>query len=162
MKTGKHMLGRRLSAETKLKISASQIRIGNKPPSSVGRIFSEETRAKIGLSNKKAFLEGRKSVKGDKNPSWKGGKKPLVLTIRHCLEYRLWRSDCMTRDDFTCQLCGIRGGNLEVDHFPKKFSTIFWENKIESLIEAIGCSEFWNLNNGRTLCRACHDKTKKK
>ena len=80
--------------------------------------------------------------------------------VRHCFKNRQWRSDCFTRDNFTCQNCGVRGGNLEVDHYPKMFSVIFQENNINSLEEALNCEEFWNLNNGRTLCQRCHNRTK--
>jgi len=31
---------------------------------------------------------------------------------------------------------------------------------INSLEEALNCEELWNVNNGRTLCRKCHNKTK--
>ena len=160
MKTGKHMLGRKLSRLTKRKMSESQKRIGNKPPSSFGRKLSEETKRKISESNKKAYAEGRKSVRGDKNPAWKGGITLLVFRIRHCFRYRQWVSDIFSRDDFTCQECDKRGGYLEAHHFPKKFSDILEEYKIKTLQEALNCEELWSLNNGQTLCRKCHDKTK--
>ncbi len=35
---------------------------------------------------------------------------------------------------------------------------IFYENKINNLEQAIDCSEFWDINNGRTLCKSCHKK----
>ena len=85
------------------------------------------------------------------------------MQIRGCLEYRQWRTDIFERDNYTCQECGACSGNgkkviLNADHI-KTFSTIFRENKISSFEEAISCSEFWELNNGRTLCVGCH-KTK--
>jgi len=106
----------------------------------------------------KPWNVGRKvpQISGENHPNWKGGVTPLMLQIRHCFEYRQWRSDIFTKDDFTCQKCKVRGGKLEADHYPKKFSTIFHENKIKSLEEALSCEEFWNINNGRTLCKKCH------
>lgn len=109
-------------------------------------------------------LESRKKLselnKGANSYLWKGGITPLVMQIRGCLEYRQWRTDIFERDNYSCQECGACSGNgkkviLNADHV-KTFSTIFHENKISSLEEAINCSEFWELNNGRTLCVGCH------
>ncbi len=100
--------------------------------------------------------------RGENSGKWKGGITPLLLQIRNCFEYRVWRSDVFTRDDYICQLCGLRGVEIHADHYPKKFSTIFYENKITSLEQALACEEFWNINNGRTLCKPCHlEETKK-
>ena len=99
---------------------------------------------------------------GKSNPNWKSGITSLARQIRGCFKYRLWRSDVFTRDDFMCQICSVRGGNLEADHYPKQFSAIFHENKIKNLQQALDCAEFWNINNGRTLCKKCHNKTKRK
>ncbi len=109
-------------------------------------------------------LESRKRLselnKGANSYLWKGGITPLVMQIRGCLEYRQWRTDVFVRDNYTCQDCGACNGNgkkiiLNADHI-KTFSTIFSENQISSLEEAVACSEFWDLDNGRTLCLDCH------
>ena len=115
---------------------------------------SKKTREKLSIS-----LRGRN--RGDKNPNWKGGIYLLASIIRHNFKYRLWRSDILTRDNYICVLCGKSGGELAVDHYPKMFSIIFKENNIKSLEEALNCEEFWNINNGRTLCRECHIKITK-
>lgn len=112
---------------------------------------------KNGGQNWNKGLRGLNS--GEKSPNWKGGITPIILQIRHCFEYRQWRSDILTRDNYVCQFCGQRGGELVVDHFPKAFSQIFHDNNIKSLQEALVCEEFWNINNGRTLCNECHKKT---
>ncbi len=97
---------------------------------------------------------------GELHWNWKGGITPLVMEIRNNEKYRIWRKAVFERDDYTCQLCGERGVFLEADHFPKRFSEIFKEFYIKNLDEALNCEKFWNINNGRTLCRRCHDKTK--
>lgn len=117
-----------------------------------GKKTSEETRRKLSEVHK---------ARKEKNNFWKGGVTQIQLQIRHCFEYRQWRSDIFTRDDYTCQYCGDRGGELNADHYPKMFSTIFHENKIKSLEDGLKCEEFWNINNGRTLCRECHIKVTK-
>lgn len=166
------------SEETKRKISETRKRIGYKPPSRLGAKHSLESLKKMsegsklawkknwhpgGMLGKKMSKETRmkmsESHKGSKSYLWKGGITPLVLQIRHCFKTRQWRSDIYTRDNYTCQICFIRGGKLNADHYPKTFSNIFRDNKIKSLEQALICEEFWNINNGRTLCLLCHKKT---
>lgn len=118
-------------------------------------IYSEETKKRISNS-----LRGK--MVGDKSPNWKGGVTILVEFLRRCFEYRQWRSDVFTRDNFTCQECGdATGGNLNAHHI-KYFSHILEEYKIETKEEALNCKELWNINNGITLCDICHINKHKK
>ncbi|KKQ97136.1 MAG: HNH endonuclease domain protein [Candidatus Woesebacteria bacterium GW2011_GWB1_39_12] len=121
--------------------------------------FSEEHKRKIGLAKKgkRPSLETRKKM-SENSGRWKGGITPEIKKIRVCFEYRQWISDVFTRDNFTCQECGKRGGDLEAHHL-KSFSKIINENKIGKLKDALNCSELWNINNGQTLCKSCHKKT---
>lgn len=64
--------------------------------------------------------------------------------IRRSEAYKHWRTTVYSRDDFTCQLCGIKGGKLHADHV-KPFA-LFPDLRLE-------------ISNGRTLCKACHLKT---
>lgn len=97
-------------------------------------------------------------TKGPNHYNWKGGITPLKKAIRESHKYRLWRSDVFTRDDFTCTICGKRGGYIEADHYPLMFIEVMEMNAIKSLEEANTCDELWNINNGRTLCQECHRK----
>ena len=110
----------------------------------------------------KAWNKGIKQPEfsGKNHPRWKGDS-PLRKAIRGLFEYRQWRSDVMTRDKFSCVWCGSKE-NLEVDHFPRRFIDIFRKYEISNTEEAIKCSELWNINNGRTLCKNCHYQTKLK
>ncbi len=72
------------------------------------------------------------ALRGNRSYLWEGGKSNLRTLIRNCFKYRQWRSDIFTRDDFTCQNCGERGGKLEADHFPKSYSAIIEGNKIKT------------------------------
>jgi 5-methylcytosine-specific restriction endonuclease McrA len=88
-------------------------------------------------------------------------RKPTTLLyrqIRNVIEYRQWRSDVFTRDNFTCQSCGSVGGRLQAHHI-KSFSKIISDNKIENLKQGLDCQELWNINNGVTLCIQCHSLT---
>jgi 5-methylcytosine-specific restriction endonuclease McrA len=135
-----------------------------------GKRLSEMHKEKISktLKGRKPYwLLGKKPwnyckvfLSKEKNPNWRGGVTPLRNLIRNCFKYRQWRSDIFTRDNFTCILCNKKGGYIEVDHYPKSFSKIFYDNKIKSLQEALECEELWNINNGRTLCLKCHNETK--
>ncbi len=102
---------------------------------------------------------GRPEMRGNKNPMWKGGTTLLKTRVRDCFKYFQWRSDIFTRDDFICQECERRGVYLEAHHI-KLLSKIIEEYEIKTLEEALICEELWNINNGMTLCRECHDKTK--
>lgn len=102
-------------------------------------------------------------LSGKKCNFWKGGITELADRIRDCFKYRQWRSDIFTRDNFTCQDCGIRNRKglgktiiLEVHHI-KEFNKIIKENNIKTLEDALLCEELWNINNGRTLCKECHN-----
>jgi 5-methylcytosine-specific restriction endonuclease McrA len=120
-----------------------------------GILHSEESKRKMSISRK-----GRRppcaGMPGEKNGNWKGGITPICLAIRLSHKYRLWRADVITKDRFTCMLCGSVGVNLEVDHYPKKFNTIFKESGVKTTADAYNYEEFWDINNGRTLCRNCH------
>ena len=100
------------------------------------------------------------AITGSKNPRWKGGITNLNQKIRHLLKYKLWLQAIFKRDNWTCMICKKRGGNLEADHYPKKFSEILKENNIKSSEDAKRCDILWSLSNGRTLCLRCHNRTK--
>lgn len=119
------------------------------------------SKSHIGYKQSKETIEKRvKQFRGKNSPRWKGGITPLVRKVRNCFKYRQWRSDIFTRDDYTCQKCGIRGTEIHADHYPKSFSKIFKDNNLKTFEEALNCEELWNINNGRVLCKSCHLKTK--
>lgn len=161
--------GKIMSKEQKLKISNS-LKLAHINNPDIRKRMSE-TRKKKGLKfnfswkGKHLSREHKNKLselrRGCKNPAWKGGIVSLTNQIRKCFKNRQWKSDIFTRDDFTCVLCGRRGVYLEADHYPKQFSQIFQDNNIKTLEQALGCEEFWNINNGRTLCLECHGKTKR-
>jgi hypothetical protein len=153
------------------RLCSDKSRVGGKFPNRKPKVYTKEGREKMVTSmvgNKRASgfkmtEEHRHKIidahSGDKSHFWKGGITELSKLIRQCYKYRQWRSDVFTRDDYTCQWCGVRGSvEIHPDHI-KTFSSILKENNIKSLGEAILCEELWNINNGRTLCIKCHKKT---
>ncbi len=80
--------------------------------------------------------------RGPKNWNWKGG---IYRNERHTLmgriEYKNWRKAVFERDNYTCQKCGRRGGNLNADHVIPYY---------------IDKTKTFDVNNGQTLCVLCH------
>lgn len=141
-------LGRKHSAEDNLKKS---LKLKGKSNGKEGTFQSLETKQKISTAHKKLVELGV-------HPSLKGGITPLNNHIRQIFKYRQWRSDVFTRDNFTCQECGQRGGKIQADHI-ESFALIIQKYNIRTLNEAENCEELWNINNGRTLCIPCHKLT---
>lgn len=100
---------------------------------------SEESKEK----NRIAHL-GKPTKKGENHWNWKGGITPLRKRLYFSEKYQEWRKAVFERDDYTCQICGIRGGELNADHI-KQWS-IYPELRFD-------------IKNGRTLCVSCHRKT---
>lgn len=86
----------------------------------------------------------RDLIRGDRHWNWQGGITSEQKRRRNALEYKLWRESVFKRDDYTCQFCGVRGGDLQADHI-KPFAS-YPELRL-------------SLDNGRTLCVLCHRKT---
>ena len=126
-------------------------------PWNKGKPMSEEQKVKISNAHKGKI---RLDKRGKNSNLWKGGIIPKNLLIRTSTKYKVWREAVFTRDNWTCVKCKKRGGNIEVDHYPKKFSEIVKENGIKSLDDAKKCDMLWNLDNGRTVCLKCHNRTK--
>lgn len=119
-----------LSEETKKKISESL----------KGKIVSKETRIK--QSNSHIGIPQPWKL-GSNNPSWKGGISSENHKIRHSLEYKKWRRECLLRDNFTCQISGQYGGKLEVHHI----------NNFADFPELR-----FDINNGIVISKEIHDK----
>lgn len=85
----------------------------------------------------------KKSHKGEKHPLYKKDRTK-VLSKRPRYELTQWTKQVFERDNYTCQHCFERGGQLQADH-------------IKSYVEHPELR--WDLSNGRTLCIDCHKET---
>jgi 5-methylcytosine-specific restriction endonuclease McrA len=98
-----------------------------------------------------------KGIRGPNSHSWKDSKvRTFKKFLRESHDYKDWRKTIFERDDYTCQHCGKKGGYLEVHHI-KGFSEILKLYNIQTYEEAISCKELWDVDNGITYCRKCHD-----
>ncbi len=115
-------------------------------------VWNKDTKG-VMKANNTSFKKGEKpwnkgipylAVTGEKNNNWKGGITEAQKKIRNSLDYKLWREAVFKRDNYTCQGCGIRGGELNADHI-KPFA---WFPELRLAID-----------NGQTLCVPCHKLT---
>jgi len=87
------------------------------------------------------------------------GRKPKLRTYRNSFLYYEFTRRIFERDDFTCQACGTRGGELHADHYPVSFIVLAHRNLVTTYEEAQRCASLWDISNGRTLCAKCHRQT---
>lgn len=74
--------------------------------------------------------------------NWKGGITGINRLERAEFS-RTVRKQVLERDDYTCQMCGEKGCELQVDHIQS------WAEYVELRFD---------INNCRTLCVNCHYK----
>lgn len=105
---------------------------------------SDETRLKMSNSqrgSKKPWISQRNRLLiGSKSLHWKGGVSETNRLARTRFRNTV-QKEVLRRDNYTCQICGIRGINMQVDHIQP------WKEYIELR---------FSIDNCRTLCSSCH------
>jgi len=81
------------------------------------------------------------ALSGSNNGSWRGGISYERKQNRNQRNHRIWREKVFKRDNYTCQECKKRGGDLEAHHI-----------KPYAYFEKLR----YDINNGQTLCKDCH------
>ena len=112
----------------------------------VGKKASKETREKMSKA-KQGYMPVNVFKPGALHPHWKVDRREVDR--RWWPENKIWRLTVLKRDNYTCQMCGIRSAKsnrivFDVDHIKP------WSQFPELRFE---------VSNGRTLCRPCHKKT---
>ena len=116
------------------------------PRGTLGMKFSKQPvtdETKIRLSESHTGLKYPANT-GEKHWNWQGGITSSNERARKSAEYKAWRKNVFTRDNYTCQICGVRGGELHADHV---------------VPFAVDPSKRFDVENGRTLCAKCHRET---
>ncbi len=121
----------------------------------------------------KILKEGGVEVRdgrGENSHNWKGGVSGLHNMIRQSTRYGEWRTIVFERDNYTCQISGIRGGRLEAHHCNVPFRTLLQNflsqhpdldpmKDTDSLSRLADDFEpFWDISNGITLSRCEHNR----
>lgn len=131
-KISEKMKGIKRSKETRGKMSESQK--GNKhclgKKNRLGYKNTVEHKRKVSIA-----------LSGEKNIHWIDGRTPENHKIRNSIEMRLWRESVFARDNWTCQKCKVRGGEL-MSHHIRNFAEA---KELRTSIE-----------NGITFCKICH------
>lgn len=99
--------------------------------------------------SKERRIKWAKKLEGSNSRFWKGGLTDENRKHRNSVQYQIWREAVFARDNWTCQECGARNGNgftvkLNADHI--KPWALYPELRFA-------------IDNGRTLCLACHLQT---
>ncbi len=137
---GNSFWGRTHTEEGKAQISASRMGKAAGPDNPrFGKPRSQATRDKIGETRVRKGLSA-----GRNNPNWRHGQSGSRKCAMATRRYKKWRESVFVRDDYTCQECGQRGGDLEADHIKA------WAYYPELR---------YAVSNGRTLCVGCHRLT---
>lgn len=143
--------GKSHTEATKIKVSNKHKLSGNKPPSRKGLEPWNKGEACSQLRGLVRSMETRKKIsaaqKGEKGNNWKGGVSEENKRLRMGLDFTLWREEVFKRDNYTCRECGLKGGILHPHH----------------IIPFAKCSSLrFNINNGLTLCKKCHQQRHRK
>lgn len=129
------MKGKRMSEESRRKMSDAA---KNRPSNRLGKKHSAETRLLISEATK------ARTPRGESHYAYSDGKHQRDRCDRRTTEYKAWRDAVYDRDKYTCQHCGdSSGGNLQAHHV-KAFAD-YPELR-------------FNVDNGVTLCRDCHER----
>ena len=126
-----------------------------------GKRHSLETILKLRLKNL-----------GIDNPNWKGGRTELAGYLRASPKITKLKVTILKRDKYACQLCGTKGGILELDHirpfreilseFLKKYAVLDIKTfSFELYLIALKYKPFWDKKNLRILCQNCN-RTRKR
>lgn len=157
-------IGRKVSLETKLKMSLAQKKIGNRPPINwgnkfcLGRPTSQKQKdamskrvkgKKYALGNRHTLSEEiRAKRRGQNNWRWISDRSLLKRykgsEEKRSPAYKYWRTQINRRDNFKCRIADNNcEGRLEVHHI------LSWRDFVELR---------YQINNGITLCHAHHPR----
>lgn len=107
-----------------------------------GKHISPETEFKKGGTPQ--WMRDRATAnlpRGENHWNWQGGIAKERDLIKILPEYKQWVKSVFKRDNYTCQRCLKRGGNLCAHHI---------------IPFSVASKERFEISNGATLCEPCH------
>lgn len=147
---------RKVYAQTQAaRIKTARIGKANKGKKRTSEWCEERSKQYTGVGNpfydKTHSLETRKKLsiffQGVSPEAWEGFSNDERKRAWKSKRAVRWSREIFERDDFTCALCGIRGGDLEAHHI---------------ITRAESFKLTYVLENGITLCVSCHRKIRGK
>ena len=102
--------------------------------------LSEDHKNKI---RQKSLLNGNKppTYYGSEHPNWVDGNYKTPVKQKRYMADAVWRKEVFKRDNYTCQKCKQRGGELNAHHIFNYASYVELRT---------------DINNGITFCKECH------
>lgn len=101
---------------------------------------------RIGVKGSEKQRQVMRDRKGTLHPRWIKDRTIVMEKhrLRGTIEWKNWRIEIFARDKYICQECKEVGGVLEPHHI---------------IPLRISFERIFDVNNGITLCRNCHQKT---
>lgn len=115
-----------------------------------GMRFTEEHKRNLSNAHAgfKVKIETKRKISAFKQgipiEEWKEYSTTKTHRLKSSFLWKRWRDDIFSRDSWTCQNCGEKGGCLHPHHIKPKHA-------FPELI--------FDIDNGITLCKSCHMKT---
>lgn len=164
---GKKFCSHKCQYEYQKNLQKYQFRKGNKPWNKGLKKSDHPSLQRMGfrMNNKWSYKKGEKVPVERRmaiSRALDHGLTKLSIKIRTNIQYSKWRESIFKRDNYTCQICGIKSGcgkKVEFNaHHLVQLSVLIEQNSISNLEEAIKCKNLWSLDNGITLCKSCHEE----
>lgn len=135
--------GKKFSDEHRKKISIGIKKNPIKAGFKKGHVVSEKRKAELRILMKGNTFGSK--ISGSKHYNWKGGISSKRGKEMTSFKYKTWRKSIFERDNYECQFCHKRNGYVESHHIKRWVA--FPDLRSD-------------INNGITLCRPCHNKTR--
>jgi endogenous inhibitor of DNA gyrase (YacG/DUF329 family) len=106
------------------------------------KIKSQIDRSEKHFCSEKCKCEHQTTLRGELSPQYNPNLTDEERIVnRDCIEYTEWRNKVFERDNYTCQRCGKRQGDINAHHL----NGYHWYKEGRT-----------DVNNGVTLCSCCH------
>ena len=106
------------------------------------KIKSQIDRSEKHFCSEKCKCEHQTTLRGELSPQYNPNLTDEERKAnRDYIEYAEWRNKVFERDNYTCQRCGQKQGDINAHHL----NSFHWDKEHRT-----------DINNGITLCTSCH------